>query len=220
MSSTKVLFIFSVLVVLFQTIRCDAVCEGIIPDAITRLQNGTIAVFQDKNFFFYEMKDKTMTGPCLINEHFKAMSGPVDAAVTFEGHDSVTEFVGSSVFFSKGHFYTFKNLRPYQVEWGALVYLPVNGKQNAMGASEEAKKLMVCLNCLRHSTEIRINWFLSRRRLAPHITIRSHPGANSYSPTALSWASISSWAQNTTLRWSLIWTQSSKSFTSLASRRR
>ena len=119
-------------------------CESLVPDAITRLQNGSIAVFRDKYVWLLDRQIKQLSGPCPIKDLYEGMSGPVDAAVTFESHESVTEFVGSSLYFSQDKFYTFKNLRPYQVEWGALVYLPVSGKQDEMGTqSEDGKRLMV-----------------------------------------------------------------------------
>ena len=131
----------------------DPFCVALVPDAATQLQNGTVAIFQGKNLWFVTLDSKgqttALTGPCLIKDIFPQMEGPIDAAVTIDKHDSITEFTGASIYFSSGNFFTFRNLRPYQVEWGDLVYLPVKGEQNKMGVtSDVAKKYMV--RVLRH----------------------------------------------------------------------
>ena len=119
-------------------------CSDIVPDAMTQLYNGTIAIFQDKNAWMFDQANKELVGPCDIEKLFEGMEGPLTAAVTIWEHTTVTEFVGASVFFGlNGQFFTFKNLRPYQVEWGDLIYLPVKGTQEKIGTGENARELMV-----------------------------------------------------------------------------
>ena len=138
----------------YSMVRSDKMCKTLIPDAITQLQNGTVVIFKAKNVWFLKLSSKSqpmeLLGPCPISQIFEGIEGPVDAAVTIESHESVTEFRGASIYFANGNFYTFKNLRPYQVEWGDLIYLPVKGSQSKMGVTvDEAKQLMVTVVCLR-----------------------------------------------------------------------
>lgn len=126
-------------------------CSKIIPDAVTQLNNGTIVVFQDKQVWMFELQSKLLLGPYPISKLFEGMEGPVHAAVTIWEHPTITDFVGASVYFTAGgEFFTYKNLRPYQVEWGDIIYLPVKGLQADMGKGETAKLLMVCPSA--HST--------------------------------------------------------------------
>ena len=141
--SLNLLIICVTLVITFANRLIGQSCYEIVPDAITQLYNESIAVFQDKNVWLYDLENKELMGPCPISKLYEGMDGPVDAAVTIWAHLSVTEFVGTSIYFTEGNFMTFKNLRPYQVEWGYLMYLPVKGEQTNMGGGTIAKDLMV-----------------------------------------------------------------------------
>ncbi len=135
--SSLVLLLISV-----SQIKSDEICEAIIIDAITTLQNGTIVIFRRNEVWIYQ-RDRELLGPCPISGVFEEMSGPVDAALTITSHESITEFIGSSVYFENGNYFTYRNLGRYNVEWGALVYLPHKGLQSKMGStSPEAKALM------------------------------------------------------------------------------
>lgn len=115
-------------------IKSDEICDSIIIDAITTLHNQTIALFR-KNEVWLLNRGKEILGPCPVSKVYNEMKGPVDAAVTILNHETIVDFIGSSIYFQNGDYFTFKNLNQYQVEWGALVYLPRKGSQAKMGST-------------------------------------------------------------------------------------
>jgi hypothetical protein len=118
----------------------DVCTEGLI-DAITVLKNGSIVLFRKTQLWILD-RNKQLLGPCDVSEVFSEMHGPIEAAVTITSHDTITQFIGSSIYFESGQYLTYKNLGPYQVEWGALVYLPHKGSTLKMGRTvPEAVKL-------------------------------------------------------------------------------
>jgi hypothetical protein len=63
--------------------------------------------------------------------------------ITITDHETVTEFIGSSVYFENGFYYSYRNLREYQVEWRNIVYLPHKGLQASIGSIDPfSKKIM------------------------------------------------------------------------------
>jgi hypothetical protein len=121
----------------------DHICDEGIIDSITVLRNGTIVLFREKDLYFFDINNKQLIGPVLVNEVFKEMKGPIDSALTILSHNTVTDFIGSSLYFENGFYYSFKNLGAYQVEWGNIVYLPHKGSQATIGSTDSiAKKTM------------------------------------------------------------------------------
>jgi len=94
----------------------DHICDDGIIDSITVLRKGTVVLFPKKDLYFFDIYNKQLIGPVLVNEIFKEMKGPIDSALTILSHNAVTEFIGSSLYFENGFYYSFKNLGAYQVE--------------------------------------------------------------------------------------------------------
>ena len=118
----------------FKRSECSETCDTLSVDAITGLNNNTIAIF-DRSDVWLLNRGSDLSGPCPVNTTFPGMSGPVEAAVTILDHQSIVEFIGAGVYFANKQFFTFKNLKPYVVEWGSLKYLPHKGLQQMMAAS-------------------------------------------------------------------------------------
>ncbi len=68
----------------------------------------------------YVIERKQLLGPFNVSKVFYGMKEKVDSAVTFSQRDTITEFDGSSIYLENGNFFAFKNMGPYEVEWGLL----------------------------------------------------------------------------------------------------
>ena len=132
------LMIFVMVVIPNRRTNCDPVCEAISVDAITQLHNGSIAIFDQKDVWFLDLgkEQNQIMGPCPISSVYKGMTGPLDAAITITAHDMITDFIGASIYFEDQKFFTFKNLGPYQAEWGTIIYVPVKGEQRDIGQGD------------------------------------------------------------------------------------
>ena len=109
----------------------NKLCEDGLFDSITQLQNGTIVIFRDTLVWFLTER---LVGPFHINKTFGEMNGPIDSVVTIDEHNSITEFDGSSLYMDDKNYYTYKNIRPFEVEWGSLIYLPHTGLKASIGS--------------------------------------------------------------------------------------
>jgi hypothetical protein len=124
-------------------IRSDHICDDGIIDSITVLQNGTIVLFRKRDLYFLNDNNKQLIGPVLVSEVFNEIKGPIDSVLTITHHETITEFIGSSIYFENGFYYSYRNLREYQVEWGNIVYLPHKGLQASIGSVDPfSKKIM------------------------------------------------------------------------------
>ena len=142
-NAMTIIALFLLVLLSISRTRSDEICDAIVVDAITDLQNGSLVIFRKSDIWFLDQEKKELQGPCPIKQIFKEMTGPMDAALTISKHETITDFIGSSVYFENENFFTFKNLGPYEVEWGALTYLPHKGAQKDMGqSSPEALKYM------------------------------------------------------------------------------
>lgn len=135
-------FLFILVNCLF-AIRSDHICDDGIIDSITVLQNGTIVLFRKRDLYFLNDNNKQLIGPVLVSEVFNEIKGPIDSVLTITDHETVSEFIGSSIYFENGFYYSYRNLREYEVEWGNIVYLPHKGLQASIGSIDPfSKKIM------------------------------------------------------------------------------
>ena len=145
LKATTIIAVFLLIFISINHTKSDKLCETLVVDSITTLYNGTIAIFSNKEVWFLDQKSNQLLGPCPIVKYYKEMSGPVDAALTIgqQTNDSISEYDGSSVYFENKNFYTLKNLGQFQVEWGAIVYLPHKGQQTDLAKdSSDAQKYL------------------------------------------------------------------------------
>lgn len=144
-SNPKYFQILILIVVLFESrVRSDKTCEKIRIDAITPIDNKTFAIFRKSDVWLWNKQSKEMTGPCPLESVFSdELKGPVDAAVTIVDHQSIVEFIGATVLFENRGYFTYKNLKPYVVEWGSLEYIPRKGLLKQIATpSEKAQKIL------------------------------------------------------------------------------
>ncbi|CAG2103902.1 unnamed protein product [Medioppia subpectinata] len=95
-------------------------------------RNHSIAVFKAKNVWLLD--DKGLNGPFSTSQLYHNMTGGVESAVTFFMHDSVTEFIGTGLYFNETHFMTFRNFKRFDIEWASLLYIPHMGLKSDIGS--------------------------------------------------------------------------------------